>query len=125
MDTLRLETTGAKSGNPLERDCQTLYEILKSYREILNRQQDGTTTQLIVSNDHNRYLVIHEGWQGKKRVHALLFDAEIRNDKIWLHHDGLDHGITDELVAAGVPKDHIVLAFHPPQVREHTGYAVA
>ena len=33
-------------------------------------------------------------------------------------------GITDELVAAGVPKDKIVLVFHPPEIREHTGYAV-
>jgi len=24
-----------------------------------------------------------------------------------------------------VPKDHIVLAFHPPEVREYTGYAIA
>jgi len=28
-------------------------------------------------------------------------------------------------VAGGVPKDHIVLAFHPPYLRQHTGYAVA
>ncbi|MFE1748097.1 element excision factor XisI family protein, partial [Coleofasciculus sp. H7-2] len=38
---------------------------------------------------------------------------------------GIEDGITGELVAAGVPKGHIVLAFHPPQVREHTGYAIA
>ncbi|MEZ2228991.1 MULTISPECIES: element excision factor XisI family protein [unclassified Microcoleus] len=24
-----------------------------------------------------------------------------------------------------MPKDHIVLAFHPPEVREYTGYAIA
>lgn len=38
---------------------------------------------------------------------------------------GLGADTKDELVAAGVPKDRIVLAFHPPQVREHTGYALA
>ncbi|WP_445302123.1 element excision factor XisI family protein [Microcoleus sp. LAD1_D3] len=32
---------------------------------------------------------------------------------------------TGELVASGVPKDHIVLAFHPPEVRQPTGYAIA
>ncbi|HBE18585.1 MAG TPA: hypothetical protein DEG17_19330 [Cyanobacteria bacterium UBA11149] len=45
----------------------------------------------------------------------------MRNDKIWIHYDGIEDGITNELVAAGVPKERIVLAFHPPQVREHTG----
>ncbi len=41
------------------------------------------------------------------------------------YYDGIEDSITDELVAAGVPKDRILLAFHPPQVREHTGYAIA
>jgi XisI protein len=34
------------------------------------------------------------------------------------------HSITEELVAAGVPKDHIVLSFHPPHVRIHKGYGI-
>lgn len=42
-----------------------------------------------------------------------------------MHYDGIEGSITEELVQAGIPKDHIVLAFHPPYVREHTGYAVA
>ncbi len=109
----------------LDQHLTILNQILNDYCTILNKRKDDTTTQLIVSQDKARYLVITEGWHGTKRIHSLPFDAEIRNGKIWLHHDGLDHGITDELVVAGIPKDHIVLAFHPPHVRPHTGYAVA
>ncbi|MEO1765450.1 MAG: element excision factor XisI family protein, partial [Cyanobacteria bacterium J06629_18] len=29
--------------------------------------------------------------------------------------------MTDELVAAGVPKDRIVLAFHPPEISAFQG----
>ncbi len=39
-------------------------------------------------------------------------------------YDGIEDGITDELVGAGVPKDRIVLAFHPPEIRQYTGYGV-
>ncbi|GAB4148705.1 MAG: hypothetical protein Fur0046_27200 [Cyanobacteria bacterium J069] len=109
----------------LEHDRKILHRVLEEYCEFFNRNPRGTISKLIVSDDQTRYLVIDEGWIDDRRIHALIFDAEIRNNKIWLHHDGLDHGITDELVAAGVPKDHIVLAFHPPHVREHTGYAIA
>jgi hypothetical protein len=28
------------------------------------------------------------------------------------------------LLAAGVPKSDIVLAFHPPEIRQHTDFAV-
>ncbi|WP_364300717.1 element excision factor XisI family protein [Moorena sp. SIO4A5] len=41
-----------------------------------------------------------------------------------MHYDGIEDGITDELVTSGVPNDRIVLAFHPPEIREHTGYGV-
>ncbi len=63
---------------------------------------------------------------GKKtdEFHGCLVHAELRNDKIWIHYNGIENSITAELVAAGVPKEHIVLAFHPPEVREHKGYAV-
>ncbi len=109
----------------LDRALIELQRIVEEYCELFNRDPNGSRCKLIISNDQTRYLVIDEGWTDRKRVHALIFHAEIRNDKIWLHHDGLDHGITDELVAAGVPKDQIVLAFHPPHLRPHTGYAIA
>ena len=70
-------------------------------------------------------MLVHEGWENNRRVHGCIVHAEIRDAKIWIHYDGIEDGITEELVAAGVPKDCIVLAFHPPQVREHTGYAIA
>ena len=65
------------------------------------------------------------GWNGNLRIHGCVVDVEIINDKIWIQRDGIEDGITDDLVAAGVPKDKIVLAFHPPEVRPYTGYAVS
>jgi hypothetical protein len=70
-------------------------------------------------------LLMQEGWHGKQRFHGAIVHAEIREDKIWIHYDGIEDGITDELVALGIPKANIVLAFHPPYVRSDTGYAVA
>jgi hypothetical protein len=113
----------------------TTNEILDQWREILERilqyyadlpyRYGDVITYVIVSNDRNHFMLINEGWEGEQRVHGCIVHAEIRNDKIWIHYDGIEDGITKELVGAGVPKDHIVLAFHPPQVREYTGYALA
>jgi XisI protein len=36
-----------------------------------------------------------------------------------------EDGIAEELIAAGIPKQHIVLGFHEPEIRPHTGFAVA
>ena len=46
-------------------------------------------------------------------------------NKIWIHDDGIEEGITDELVAAGVPKEIIVFAFHLLEIRQHSSYVVA
>ena len=45
--------------------------------------------------------------------------------KIWVQRDDTEDGITYELEEAGIPKDKIVLAFHPLDIRQHTGYATA
>jgi hypothetical protein len=42
-----------------------------------------------------------------------------------IHEDGLEDGIASDLVRAGIPKDKIVLGFHPPEVRPYTEFAVS
>jgi XisI protein len=100
-----------------------LHQLLSKNALLMNKPERITST-VIVSEDHNHFMVINEGWEGKRRIHSLVFHAEIRSGKLWVHHDGIDRGITEDLVAAGIPKDDIVLAFHSPEIRPHTGYAV-
>jgi len=101
-----------------------LEKILQYYADIPYRYGE-VRTYVVVSRDNNHFMLVHEGWENHRRVHGCVVHAEIRDEKIWIHYDGIEDGITLELVAAGVPKDRIVLAFHPPEVREHTGYAIA
>ena len=109
---------------PLDEWREILEKILLYYAE-LPYSYGEVTTYLIVSRDRNHFMLVDEGWENNLRVHGCIVHAQIRNDKIWIHYDGIEDGITGELVAAGVPKDCIVLAFHPPEVRSHTGYAIA
>ena len=71
------------------------------------------------------YLVVVEGWQDMRRLHGCLVHVEIKGDKIWVQQDGTEHGIVTDLLAAGIPKDRIVLGFKSPQSRGHTPFAVA
>ncbi len=103
---------------------ETLANVLQAYADLPYRYGD-VKTYVIMSHDLNHFLLLHEGWENHHRVHGTIVHAEIREDKIWIHYDGIEEGITDELVAAGVPKESIVLAFHPPEIRQYSGYAVA
>ncbi len=65
------------------------------------------------------------GWNGIKRVHNVALHVRIREGKIWIEWDGIEEGITQELLDAGIPKEDIVLAFYHPSSRVHTGFAIA
>ncbi|MCZ8120861.1 MAG: element excision factor XisI family protein [Microcystis sp. LE18-22.4A] len=41
-----------------------------------------------------------------------------------MQHDGTAAAIADKLVARGVPKQDIVLAYHGPHVRQYTEFAL-
>jgi XisI protein len=67
---------------------------------------------------------MYVGWKNRRRQHGCLLHLDIKNDKIWIQHDGTEIGIANELVKLGVSKEDIVLAFHEPLVRQYTGFAV-
>lgn len=100
-----------------------IYPILKEYADFPYRYGD-LKHQLIVSNDLKNYLLMTLGWENDIRVHGCLVHLEIINDKIWIHRDGLEDGIANDLVAAGIPKNQIVLGFHPLEIRSYTDFAV-
>ena len=52
-----------------------------------------------------------------------MLHVDVKGGKVWIQHDGTEEGIADALVDAGIPKDHIVLAFHPLYKRPYTGFA--
>jgi hypothetical protein len=53
-----------------------------------------------------------------------MFHLDIIDGKIWIQYDGTDRPIAEELVRAGIPKEDIVLAEQPADVRPHTGFGV-
>jgi hypothetical protein len=54
-----------------------------------------------------------------------MIHVDIINGKIWIQRDGTEYGIANELVNAGIPKNQIVLAFQPADIRQYTEFAVA
>ena len=82
-------------------------------------------TEVIIIPDKGHYELIRLGWNGVHRVHYVAIHIDIIGDKVWIQHNGTSVGIADELVEAGIPRDHIVLAFHPAHLRQHTGFATA
>ncbi len=75
------------------------------------------------SNEH--YELLYNGWNGPYRLQGSVLHIDIRKDKVWIQYDGTEDGIALKLVEAGIPRDRIVLAYKPPEIRPYMEFAVA
>lgn len=88
--------------------------------------QGDIVPKIILDEARDEYLLLHVGWNGAGRVHAIILHAHITDGKIWIEHDGTPPpGLASYLVDAGVPPTAIVLAFYHPSKRPETAFAVA
>jgi ketopantoate reductase len=108
---------------------------VREYRDIVKRiiteyaqfkpSYGEINVETIFDEERDHYELVYEGWKPSERVHGSVIHVDIRNGKVWIQHDGTEEGIAEELVEAGIPRDHIVLGFHSPEIRKHTKFAVA
>jgi hypothetical protein len=85
----------------------------------------GVEKLFVADENHDQYLLFNLGWAERRRVRIVRIFLRILNDKIWIEEDLTEDGIADSLLEAGVPKEDIVLAFHAPEMRPLTEFAVA
>jgi len=108
----------------LEAYRQIIQKVLYEYSQFHYAYGD-IQRKVIFDQEEDHYLLMAIGWDGVKRVHGCVIHLDIIDGKVWIQRDGTEHGIAEDLVAAGIPKEHIVLGFHSPELRRHTEYAVA
>ena len=107
----------------VERYREAVQRVIREYASY--RASHGQIeTEAIIDREHDHYEVMHVGWHGARRVHGCVVHIDIKDGKVWLQYDGTSQPVADELIAAGVPQEDIVLAFHPAEVRPLTGFAV-
>jgi hypothetical protein len=70
---------------------------------------------------HDRYALMQTGWDRGRRIRGNLAYITLKNDQVIIEYDGIGHGIVDDLVAGGIPEDHIVLAYLPTVHTASTG----
>lgn len=104
---------------------QTLIEaVIKQYSRYKPAYGE-VEVQTIFDHENHHYQLMMVGWNDDQRIRGCLLHIDIKNDKIWIQHDGTETGIANELVELGVPKEDIVLAYHAPYKRQYTGFAIA
>jgi hypothetical protein len=100
--------------------------LLTKYAEIINRTpRANQEVEVVIDEVHDHYMLTTMGWRQSHRIKGNIVHVRLRNGKFWIEEDGLEQGIATDLLEAGVLAEDIVLAFHHPDVRPMTEFAVA
>jgi len=93
---------------------QHIRELLTK-RAKLRSPDDPVVSETIFDTVQDRYLLVNVGWKNNNtRIYGCVIQVDIIDT---------EEAIADRLVARGVPKQDIVLAYHPPNVRQYTDFA--
>ena len=101
---------------------EIILQIFREHTEVPSAYWD-LVDEIIVDREADRYLWMIRAYQKRKWIHACVVRIDIINGKLWIQQDNTE-GIAPELERYGVPKEHIVLGFRAPEIRQYTGYAV-
>ncbi|BAZ05125.1 XisI protein [Calothrix sp. NIES-3974] len=107
----------------LTRYQNIVQQLLQEYASSGTPDPD-VETQFVFDTERNHYQLLRVGWKNDKRIYGCFLHLDIKNNKIWLQHNGTEYEVTEDLVNMGVPKQDIVIGFHSPFKRQFTEYAV-
>ncbi|MGB3189294.1 MAG: XisI protein [Limnoraphis sp.] len=100
-------------------------QILTNYERISAQVPDPDIDEVLIFDDQrSQYLWFNIGWKNDRRIQAISVYIRIKNEKIYIEEDWSEEGIANELLRENVPKEDIVLAFHDPETRKLTEFAV-
>mgnify|MGYP001466733946 CR=1 FL=1 len=110
----------------LELHRKSVKAFLQQYADSINQHPEaGIEIELVFDTEHDRYLLLDVGWEGKHRVHNCIFHFDLKDGKIWLQENNTDIDVDEDLEEMGISKKEIVVGFHHPSMREYSDYATA
>jgi len=111
-------------GNKLARYREIVQSIMQLYASWFPHKADRLT-EVVIDAERDHYVLMQVGWEAEHRVYHLVLHLDIINGKVWIQDDRTNRSVADALLEAGVPREDIVLGFHPPEVRQYTDFAAA
>jgi XisI protein len=109
---------------PVENIKIIIKNLLLEYVEFFGKQPN-LEIESVFDDEKGHYELIQMGWIGLKRVHGIYMHVDIKDNKIWIQHDGTNIGIATEFMEHGIPAGQIVLGFRSPAERKNSIFALS
>lgn len=93
-------------------DREIVKQVIQRYAQFKPSHGD-IRLDTVFDDTQNRYVLMQVGWDRGRRVRGNLIYVTLLDGKVWVEYDGMEQGITQDLIDAGIPPERIVLAFLP------------
>jgi phage-related minor tail protein len=93
-------------------DREIIKQVIRHYAQFKPSHGD-IRLDTVFDEIQDRYALMQVGWDRGRRVRGNLIYVTLQDNQVWLEYDGMEQGITEDLIAAGIPSSRIVLAFLP------------
>jgi XisI protein len=105
---------------------EIIKKILTEYHHFNLKSPSATLESAVVfDEERDHYLLLTMGWKKDERIKGVTIHVRLHNGKIWIEEDWTEEGVATDLLRLGIMPEEIVLAFHPPQLRQYTEFAIA
>lgn len=99
-------------------------EVLTEYHKLNEKSSSTTESALAFDEVHEQYLLLLMGWHRDERIKSVMIHIRLKDNKIWIEEDWTEDGVATDLLHSGIAREEIVLAFHPPRLRQYTDFAI-
>lgn len=107
----------------LENYRRIVQQFIKEYADF-STFDNGIENQTIFDLENDRYMLLSIGWLQGRRIHYCIMHIDIIAGQVWIQANNTDRLIAEELIAAGVSPESIILGLQPPELREYTGLGI-
>jgi hypothetical protein len=93
---------------------QIVKQVVTQYSR-LKPSHGNIRLDTIFDEAQDRYGLMQVGWDRGKRVRGNLIYVTLSGEKVNVEYDGMESGITQDLIDNGIAEEDIILAFVPQQ----------
>ncbi|PZO37260.1 MAG: XisI protein [Leptolyngbya sp.] len=65
----------------------------------------------VFDDEQGHYALMQVGWDRGQRVRGNLIYITVQDDQVCIEYDGMEQGITQDLIKGGIAPERIVLSF--------------
>lgn len=101
-----------KKKNNTARFRKIVQDVILKYADLRPSHGD-IRLEPIFDETNDRYVLMQTGWDQGHRVRGNLIFISLQDEEVHIEYDGIEHGVTDDLIRNGIPEDRIVLSYMP------------